>query len=330
MTHLLIFAQRVQRGGVFGKIDATGAVAPGDGACELQMKKNSGVFLTRLVKGAAIGVAAILPGASGGVLAVAMGVYRPVLDAVTTLFKEFGKKFLFLLPLGLGGLLGLLATSRAVEWLMLNHRQSVMWALTGMVLGGLPSLLKEANARGFKARYLWGFVLGGSIIGLTALAQWYFSGGDPLPFNGWTAALGGALIGLGTVIPGISTSFIMIYLGIYEPFLAAFNNFNIPLLLCAAAGGGAVIVLLIALVKRLFDKHYGYAYYGAMGLLLVSVALIFPGFGNGWSVLLNLALFAAFFVLTYFLCRLPGGEDPLGQPDGENKDAAPSPQPSDR
>lgn len=273
------------------------------------MEGKTGAFLTRLVKGMVIGVAAILPGASGGVLAVAMGVYRPVLDAVTTLFKKFWKNMLFLLPLGLGGLTGLLGTSRAVEWLMLNWRQSVMWALTGMVLGGLPSLIKEANARGFKACYLWGFVIGGALIGGTALAQWYFSGGDPLPFNGWTAALGGALIGLGTVIPGISTSFIMIYLGIYEPFLAAFNQFNVPMLLCAGAGGLAVIALLITMVKRLFDKHYGYAYYGAMGLLVVSVALIFPGFGNGWTVLLNLSLMAAFFVLTYFLCRLPGGEE---------------------
>ena len=46
---------------------------------------------------------------------------------------------------------------------------------------------------------------------------------------------------LGTVIPGISTSFLMIYLGIYEPFLAAFNSFNIPMLLCAGLGALAEV-----------------------------------------------------------------------------------------
>lgn len=86
--------------------------------------------------------------------------------------------------------------------------------------------------------------------------QHHLGGGEALPFNGWTAALGGALIGLGTVIPGISTSFLMIYLGIYEPFLAAFNSFNIPMLLCAGLGALAVVAVLIAAVKRLFDKHY--------------------------------------------------------------------------
>ena len=71
------------------------------------MQKNGGGFLTRIIKGLAIGVAAMLPGASGGVLAVAMGVYRPALDAVTGLFKSFMPCFMYLLPLGIGGVVGL-------------------------------------------------------------------------------------------------------------------------------------------------------------------------------------------------------------------------------
>ena len=88
----------------------------------------------------------------------------------------------------------------------------------------------------------------------------------------------------------------------------ALNTFNIPKLFCAGAGAFAVIALLIAAAKRLFDRHYGYAYYGAMGLLLASVALIFPGFRSGWGLAIDAALFIACFVVTYFLCGLPSGE----------------------
>lgn len=263
-------------------------------------------FIIRLVKGIIIGIAAILPGASGGVLAVSMGVYEPVLNAVTKLFKTFRRSVFFLFPLGLGGLIGLFATSRAVEWLMLNWKREVMWALIGMVLGGIPSLIKEANEKGFKKKYLLGTLLGAALIGAAALAQEWISGGNTLPLNGWTATLCGALVGLGTVIPGISTSFIMMYLGLYEPFLAAFNRFDLVILFCAGLGALAVILLLIALVKRLFEKHHGYAYYGALGLLLVSVALIFPGFGSGWKILLDAALFTVGFVGTYYICTLSG------------------------
>lgn len=264
----------------------------------------AGNFFIRLVKGIIIGIAAILPGASGGVIAVAMGVYRPVLDAVTKLFKNFRKSVVFLAPLGLGGLIGLLGTSRVVEWLMLNCKREVMWALIGMVLGGIPSLIREANEQGFRKRYLLGAVIGAAVIGAVAFAQEYSGGGEALPLNGWTAALCGALIGLGTVVPGISTSFILMYLGVYEPFLAAFNRFELDVLVCAGLGALAVIVLLVAMVKRLFDRHHGYAYYGALGLLAVSVVLIFPGFGAGWEILLDAALLTAGFVGSYFLCRL--------------------------
>ena len=76
----------------------------------------------------------------------------------------------------------------------------------------------------------------------------------------------------------------------------------------------AVVAALIAAVKRLFDKHYGYAYYGALGLLLTSVVLIYPGIRSGWGLAIDAALFIACFIITYFLCKLPTG--------GESTDAA--------
>jgi putative membrane protein len=191
-----------------------------------------------------------------------------------------------------------------------------MWALFGMVLGGLPSLIREANERGFKKRYLLGALVGAALIGSVAIAQEFLGNGEALPFNAWTAALSGALIGLGMVIPGVSTSFIMIYLGVYDPFLAAFNRFELDMLVFAGLGALAAVVSLVALVKRLFDRRHGYAYYGALGLLAVSVVLIFPGFGRGWEIALDASLFAACFAGTFFLCRLSGepsvAEDLLG------------------
>lgn len=142
------------------------------------MQKNGGGFLTRIIKGLAIGVAAMLPGASGGVLAVAMGVYRPALDAVTGLFKSFMPCFMYLLPLGIGGVVGLIGTGRIMESILAAYRVSAMWALIGMVLGGIPSLIGEANRRGFKPRYLLGTLAGAALIGGTALLQHHLGRGE--------------------------------------------------------------------------------------------------------------------------------------------------------
>lgn len=263
-------------------------------------------FWAQILRGFLIGAAGMLPGVSGGVLAVAMGVYSPIIHAANSLLTHFKRSLLYLMPLGIGGAAGLLSTGFAVEWLLERHRIAVMWGLIGMVLGGLPSLVREANGRGFKKRYLLALLAGGLLIGGTVFLQHHLSGGAPLPFNGWTSMLCGALMGLGTVIPGLTTSFLMIHLGLYEPMLSAFTNMQIPMLLCAAVGALGVIVLLLKAMKRLFDRHYGYAYYAAMGLLLVSVGIIFPGFDKGWGLLLDMVVFGVCFGGTVLLCCLPG------------------------
>ena len=249
----------------------------------------------RLLKGAIIGIAAILPGASGGVIAVSMGVYRPVINAVVGFFKAVRRNALFLLPL--------------VVWLMLYWKMPVMYALIGLVLGGIPSFLKEANRHGFKKRYLFGTAFGIALVLLFAAGDKLVTGGEIWPFNGWTAALAGVLIALGTVIPGISTSFILMYMGLYEPLLSALNHFNIPIMACVAAGAGITVLATITLVKRMFDRHHGYAYYAVLGLLAGSIALIFPGFTWSLTQALCIALLAGGFAATYFICRATDAEE---------------------
>lgn len=115
----------------------------------------------------------------------------------------------------------------------------------------------------------------------------------------------------------------MIHWGLYEPMLSAFTNMNLPMLLCAGAGALGVIVLLLKAMKQLFDRHYGYAYYGAMGLLLVSVALIYPSFDRGWMLAVDVAVFVVCFLGTVVLCRLPGETPVEGtEEDGKEKLAA--------
>ena len=266
------------------------------------LKKDS--FWVRIIKGFIIGVAGIVPGASGGVLAVSIGVYRPVLDAVNVFFKDIKRNFLFLLPLGIGGVVGLLSMSRVVEWLMLNYRVPFLYALIGMVLGGVPAFIKDANSEGFKPKYLLGTLFGAGVIALFALLEYLLVGGKGLAFNGWTAALSGGILAVGTVIPGVSTSFILMFMGLYEPLLSALNTFNIPMLLCVGVGAAAVVALLILFVKRMFDRHRGYAYYAVLGFLVGTIALIFPGVEWSWMQLLCVGLLAGGFAAGYYICKL--------------------------
>jgi putative membrane protein len=266
-------------------------------------KQNS--FLFRIFKGFIIGIAAILPGASGGVLAVAMGIYKPTLDALASIFKSFKASVRFLLPLGLGALLGLLSTSQMVEYLMLNFREQTMFALIGLVAGGVPSLISEANAHGFKKRYLFASVFGVGFVILFAVLNNSLTGTGSWPFNEWTSMLGGGILAVGTVIPGISTSFLLIHMGLYEPLLSALNDFDIVTLLCIAAGAVGIAAILVLFVKRMFERHYGYAYYAVLGFLIGSIVLVFPGITWGVTALIDILLLLSGTLGSYFLCKKP-------------------------
>ena len=114
----------------------------------------AGTFLLHLAVGAVIGIGGVLPGVSGGVMAVSLGIYKPMIDALAGFFKSPRKNCLFLLPIGIGAVVGFLLGAVALSGLMERWYTQVMWLFLGLVAGGIPSFIKEANERGFKWRYL--------------------------------------------------------------------------------------------------------------------------------------------------------------------------------
>ena len=289
------------------------------------MNKGFGV-IKRFVAGIVIGIGGIIPGVSGGILAVSMGIYKPMLDAIGCFFKNIKKNFLFLIPIAIGGAVGVLSMSKLVEITLEKYEMFVMYLFIGLVAGGIPGILKTANSRtGFKPKYLIASICGALFIGALALCERLLINGKSLPFNVWTAILGGGLISVGTVIPGVSTSFILIFLGLYKPMLSCFNTFvdfkliftmlsgdaaardawlnSFLMLLFVALGLAVVALALILFVRRLFNKHHEYAHYAVLGFLITSAILIFPGFERSFMQLIYTALLAGGFFIAYFIDR---------------------------
>ena len=84
---------------------------------------------TFFLAGAVAICAMILPGISGSLLLVMLGMYGPVLAAVTD--REFGYLALFLA----GATLGLALFSQLLHWALNRHYDSVMAALIGLMAG---------------------------------------------------------------------------------------------------------------------------------------------------------------------------------------------------
>ncbi|MDP4109212.1 MAG: DUF368 domain-containing protein, partial [Bacillota bacterium] len=262
------------------------------------------LFIKRALTGLLIGVASIMPGVSGGVIAAAMGIYEPAVSAVSNLRKSFRKSFLFLLPLAIGGGIGVLLFSNVIKFLFANYPYEVLYAFFGFVLGSVPPVIKVANEKGFRPKYLWPMaaalliVLSFSALELATTGQ-----GLSLKWSFLSAMLYGVIIAVGMVVPGISTSFILIYLGVYHEVLAAISTLDIIKLIPVGIGFIIGVLPLVKLADYLFSKYHAASYYGVLGFLLGSMITVFPGFRTDFLLIFDLILFCSGILVSVFIFR---------------------------
>ena len=246
--------------------------------------------LILFIKGAVMGVANLIPGISGGTIALVLGIYEKFIHALGHFFSDFKNNLKFLLPLGLGLLFCFLTLSRLIEFSFANYPLAVSLFFVGLVLGGIPMILKKlkhsrdhkSNAPGITAMIL-AFIL---VIALALIDR--FSGSADIvirefsPLNIVMLFVIGA-IGAGTmVIPGISGALILMLLGWYDTLigtlseLGQFKNAGRNLVIALVFGIGVIVglVLISKYIEYLFKKHEKAAYFGILGFIAASAAAI--------------------------------------------------------
>ncbi len=102
-------------------------------------KENSN-FIYLIICGAVATCSMILPGLSGSFVLVLMGNYQLIMiEAVNDLNLKI------LLPVVLGGVVGLLAFSHLLSWIFKNYRDITIAVLTGFILGSMPIIWPWKN-----------------------------------------------------------------------------------------------------------------------------------------------------------------------------------------
>lgn len=261
-------------------------------------------FFSGFIKGLLIGMGAVAPGVSGGALAVIFGLYEKITDAIAGIFKDFKNNVIFFFPIALGGGVGVLAFSKIMKYLFLHYDVQVKYLFIGLMIGTLPSVLKQANKRGFRSIYL--------LPSIAALALTIFSiiiekvGMNIIPETSsgilWLAIYG-AIIGIGTIVPGISASFVLMYIGAYQIVLDGIADIDFAVLIPVGIGFAVSIVIFAKLISLLFKRFYGYTYYTVLGFVIGSIIAIFPGIGFNLKYLISVLLFIIGFYLSYTLSK---------------------------
>ncbi len=263
-----------------------------------------GRVLILVLQGVLIGIGGILPGVSGGVLCVIFGLYQPVIAVLSNPIANLRHHWRLVLPAGLGVLLGFLGCAGLVSSFMEKNSQAAVCVFIGLILGMFPSLWKDAGREG-RPRSAW-VGLAVSFLAFVGLLAFLRRGTalDIEPNFGWFVFCGVAW-GLSIVVPGLSSSSMLIFFGLYQPMLAGMAHLDLGVLVPLAIGACAVVFTLSRVVGHLFERWYALASHCILGLVAATTVMILPTrFQGAGEVLLDLLCMAGGLVAAYGIGRL--------------------------
>lgn len=231
-------------------------------------------WIFRLVKGMIIALGFILPGVSGGVLAAILGIYERMLHFLAHIRQDFKKNFLFFLPVGIGGILGLILLSKPLEWLLAHYQVIVLWGFAGAIIGTLPSLFRESTRQRAREKSDWIVLVLTFVLSAVVLYMLPAIAGT-VPANFFGFFLAGVLIALGVLVPGLSPSNLLLILGLFSPMLEGFKNRDIlGVFIPIAIGGLFALVSFSKIMEKLLLVQHSKVYHFIIGLVLSSTLLI--------------------------------------------------------
>jgi putative membrane protein len=243
-----------------------------------------------LAQGLLMGTADVVPGVSGGTIALIVGIYERLIDAVrmvtslpVALVRRGPRDMLneartvewaFVLPLGVGILTAIAIGARVIPPLMEAYPAESRALFFGLVAASLaipwrragrvgPSGYALAAAAGFLA-----FVL----VGLPAAST-----ADPsLPRVFASAAV--AICAM--ILPGVSGSFLLLVLGVYEATLEAVRSLDVTYISVFALGAIVGLSLFARLLSWLLHHHPSSTMVVLVGLLAGSLRALWPWQGQ--------------------------------------------------
>lgn len=216
-------------------------------------------------------------GISSGVLCVVFGIYEKLLDSVLNFFKDIKKNTKFLLPILLGAGIGILIFSNILNYLFYYFPLQTKSIFIGLILGCIPSLIKDVNSKQpFKLRYLIFTIITFIICIFFIYLENFLYFSNNIEINYLYLVICGFVMSIGIVVPGVSSTAILMLLGIYNIYLASLSSIYFPVLIPMGIGliiGGIVFMIL---TKFLLRKFYAQTFFSIIGFTLGSIFVIIP------------------------------------------------------
>ena len=250
--------------------------------------------VANLVRGALIGVAEVIPGVSGGTIALIVGIYRTVIDAIadavlalrqllglaegrpsTSAFARTlrGLPWQLLIPVGIGMVAAVVLGARFIEPLLEEYPIQMRALFFGLVLAGIWVPAHMVRRRdGWSVKYI-------ALALVAAIIVFVITGLPPAVVDDPSlvvVALAAAVAICALVLPGVSGSFLLLSLGLYEPTLQAVNERNLVYLGAFAVGAIIGLGSFVTLLTWLLNHRAAVTLAVLTGLMIGSLRALWP------------------------------------------------------
>ena len=263
-------------------------------------KQKQNHFIT-FVQGIALGIAEIIPGVSGSTVALLMGIYDDFIDLlfqgselvkIILLFCVGKKKWsdiqkqiksirwAFGIALGLGMVSAIISLSNIIIYLLLNFPSHLFAFLFGLTVPTMIIVWNQIKKKN-QTTFLIILITAAALLSLFAIAGSNLKTTNPHPIHLFFGGMAGVSA---MVLPGVSGSFILLALGLYNFIVGLISDLSqgdisstaltqLGILLSGMALG---FLTTVRVLKYAFDKARDQIMSFILGLLVASWFVLWP------------------------------------------------------
>jgi putative membrane protein len=256
--------------------------------------------LINALRGALIGVAEVIPGVSGGTVALIVGIYERLIDAIADTVtaareaiglghggaspRRAGARLRalpwgLLLPVGAGMAIALVLGAKFIEPLLEEQPVAMRALFLGLVLAGtyVPAHMVLRTAPGAWRAPEVLLALGAAAVTFVLMGLPPGDISDPGP----VAIVASAAVAIcALVLPGVSGSFLLLTLGMYEPTIAAVNERDFAYLALFAFGAVMGLAVFVSVLRWLLEHRARITLIVIVGLMVGSLRALWPWQGD--------------------------------------------------
>ena len=255
-------------------------------------KHDAKSFGVAFVLGVVIGLAIIIPGVSGAAVAIMFGMYAALLYAIGNILNDFRRCLAWLIPIGLGAVIGFLGGFIVIQKLFGRFMFVIVCLFAGLMCGAVPAITGEIKGEkrsvGRMALLIVGVLIPLAVGGVSILLSEGAVTVGSDTFTSFPIYLFALYLPLGVVVattqvvPGLSATAILMACGQFKPILNSLhldyileNPAVLGLYACIGSGFLGGMVLVSRLFSKLIEKKRAPTFFFVVGLSLGSIASMF-------------------------------------------------------